>query len=156
MVVTLPTSVTSSTHSFCWASKEISEKTMIRVTGSTRSWPKVSVNNVNDLIANSKFSNLYGCLVSFIDDNKQATDVLIRGKMVCYQVTTMWEKAVHRSWKALRFNFIINEIDPINALRDSFHRAPRCDTINEACKEESFFVLTLGCVDIILGQYFVF
>lgn len=49
----------------------------------------MSVNNVNDFIANSKFSNLYECPVSFIDDNKQATDVLIRGKVVCYQVTTM-------------------------------------------------------------------
>ncbi|KAK7796867.1 hypothetical protein U0070_021150 [Myodes glareolus] len=41
----------------------------------------VSANNVNDFIAISKFSNLYEYLVSFIDDNKQATDVFIRGKL---------------------------------------------------------------------------
>lgn len=52
----------------------ISEKTRIRVTASTRWWPKLSAIKFNDFITNSKFFNLCGCLESLIDGIKQATD----------------------------------------------------------------------------------
>ena len=42
---------------------------------------KVPAFNVNDSVTKSKFDNLYGCRESLLDGIKQATNVMIAGKM---------------------------------------------------------------------------
>ncbi|XP_012860158.1 adenosylhomocysteinase-like, partial [Echinops telfairi] len=114
---------------------------------------KVPAINVNDSVTKSKFDNLYGCRESLIDGIKQATDVMIAGKVAVVAGYGDVGKGCAQALRGFGARVIITEIDPINALQAAME-GYEVTTMDEACQEGNIFVTTTGCVGIILGRHF--
>lgn len=77
----------------------------------------IPVINVNDSVTKSKFDNNYGCGESLLDGIKQATDVMIGGKIAVIVGYGNVGKGCARTLSGHGARVIITEVDPICALQ---------------------------------------
>jgi len=108
--------------------------------------------NVNDSVTKSKFDNLYGCRESLLDGIKQATSVMIAGKVAVVAGYGDVGKGCAQSLRGQGARVIVTEIDPINALQASME-GYEVTTMENACKVGQIFVSATGCRDIIRGEH---
>jgi adenosylhomocysteinase len=108
--------------------------------------------NVNDSVTKSKFDNLYGCRESLLDGIKQATSVMIAGKVAVVAGYGDVGKGCAQSLRGQGARVIVTEIDPINALQASME-GYEVTTMENACKIGQIFVSATGCRDIIRGEH---
>ena len=78
--------------------------------------------DVNSSVTKSKFDNLYGCRESLIDGIKQATGVMLAGKVAVVCGFGEVGKGCDRSLRGQGARVIITEIDPIWALQAPMER----------------------------------
>ena len=104
--------------------------------------------NVNDSVTKSKFDNLYGCRESLIDGIKQATGVMIAGKVTVICGYGDVGKGCAASLKGQGARVLITEIDPICALQ-AVMEGYEVTTMEEAAPEGDIFVTATGNVDVI-------
>lgn len=114
---------------------------------------KVPAININDTVTKSKFNNVYSCLESPIDGIKQASDMMIAGKVVVVTGHGEVGKGCAQILQDFGTQAIITEIDPINTLQAAME-GYEVTTMKEAYKEGTIFMSTTGCVDIILCWHF--
>lgn len=108
--------------------------------------------NVNDSVTKSKFDNKYGCRESLADGIKQATNVMIAGKIVVVAGYGDVGKGCAQSMRGFGARVIITEIDPINALQAAMEGF-EVTTMEEVAPIGDIFVTTTGCCDIIIGAH---
>ncbi len=104
--------------------------------------------NVNDSVTKSKFDNLYGCRESLADGLKQATNIMVAGKVVLVAGYGDVGKGCAHSMRGFGARVIVTEVDPICALQaamEGFEVA----RMKDAVKEADIFVTATGCKDII-------
>ncbi len=104
--------------------------------------------NVNDSVTKSKFDNLYGCRESLLDGLKQATNVMIAGKMAVVCGYGDVGKGCAAALRGQGARVVVTEIDPICALQAAME-GYRVDTLESVQKEADIFVTTTGNKDII-------
>jgi len=104
--------------------------------------------NVNDSVTKSKFDNLYGCRESLLDGLKQATNVMIAGKMAVVCGYGDVGKGCAAALRGQGARVVVTEVDPICALQAAME-GYRVDTIESVQKEADIFVTTTGNKDII-------
>ncbi len=104
--------------------------------------------NVNDSVTKSKFDNLYGCRESLIDGIKQATGVMIAGKIAVICGYGDVGKGCAASLRGQGARVLITEIDPICALQ-AVMEGYEVTTMEEAAPEGDIFVTATGNVDVI-------
>ncbi|XP_059766786.1 adenosylhomocysteinase-like [Balaenoptera ricei] len=117
---------------------------------------KVPAIKVNDSVTKSKLAAswlLYGCRESLIDGIKQATDVMIAGKVAVVAGYGDVGKGCAQALRGFGAHVIITEIDPINALQAAME-GYEVTIMDEACQEGNIFVTTTGCVNILFGRHF--
>lgn len=108
--------------------------------------------NVNDSVTKSKFDNKYGCRESLADGIKQATNVMIAGKIVVVAGYGDVGKGCAQSMRGFGARVVITEIDPINALQAAMEGF-EVSTMEEVASKGDIFVTTTGCCDIIIGAH---
>ncbi len=113
---------------------------------------KIAAINVNDSVTKSKFDNKYGCRESLADGIKQATNVMIAGKIVIVAGYGDVGKGCAQSMRGFGARVIITEIDPINALQAAMEGF-EVTTMEEVAPQGDIFVTTTGCCDIITGAH---
>ena len=104
--------------------------------------------NVNDSVTKSKFDNLYGCRESLIDGIKQATGVMVAGKIAVICGYGDVGKGCAASLRGQGARVLITEIDPICALQ-AVMEGYEVTTMEEAAPEGDIFVTATGNVDVI-------
>ncbi|MCF7669812.1 MAG: adenosylhomocysteinase [Verrucomicrobia bacterium] len=104
--------------------------------------------NVNDSVTKSKFDNLYGCRESLADGIKQATGVMVAGKVAVICGYGDVGKGSAQSLRGFGARVVVTEIDPINALQASMEGF-EVTTIEDALKEGDIFVTATGNRDVI-------
>jgi adenosylhomocysteinase len=109
--------------------------------------------NVNDSVTKSKFDNLYGCRESLGDGIKQATGVMIAGKIVVVAGYGDVGKGCAQAMRGLGARVLITEIDPICALQACME-GYQVVTMEEAAPIGDIFVTATGCCDVIRGEHF--
>lgn len=108
--------------------------------------------NVNDSVTKSKFDNYYGCHESLVDGIKQATNVMIAGKVIVVSGYGDVGKGCARALRDLGARVLITEIDPIcayQAVLEGFQVV----TMEEAAPLADIFVTATGCKGIIRGEH---
>jgi adenosylhomocysteinase len=113
---------------------------------------KIAAINVNDSVTKSKFDNKYGCRESLADGIKQATNVMIAGKIVVVAGYGDVGKGCAQSMRGFGARVIITEIDPINALQAAMEGF-EVTTMEKIAPLGDIFVTTTGCCDIITGAH---
>ena len=108
--------------------------------------------NVNDSVTKSKFDNLYGCRESLLDGLKQATNVMIAGKMAVVAGYGDVGKGCAAALRGQGARVVVTEIDPICALQAAME-GYRVDTLESVQKEADIFVTTTGNKDIITLEH---
>ena len=109
---------------------------------------KVPAFNVNDSVTKSKFDNLYGCRESLIDGIKQATNVMIAGKMAVVAGYGDVGKGCAAALRAYGARVVVTEVDPICALQAAME-GYQVLTMEDVQSEADIFVTTTGNKDII-------
>ena len=109
---------------------------------------KVPAMNVNDSVTKSKFDNLYGCRESLADGIKQATNVMIAGKIAIVCGYGDVGKGCAAALRGQGARVIVTEIDPICALQAAME-GYEVDTIENHVAEADIFVTTTGNFGII-------
>ena len=104
--------------------------------------------NVNDSVTKSKFDNLYGCRESLVDGIKQATNVMIAGKMAVVCGYGDVGKGCAASLRGLGARVVVTEVDPICALQAAME-GYQVLTIEDVQNVADIFVTTTGNKDII-------
>ena len=104
--------------------------------------------NVNDSVTKSKFDNLYGCRESLVDGIKQATNLMIAGKMAVVCGYGDVGKGCAASLRGLGARVVVTEIDPICALQAAME-GYQVLTLEDVQKVADIFVTTTGNKDII-------
>ncbi|MBN8544311.1 MAG: adenosylhomocysteinase [Alphaproteobacteria bacterium] len=110
---------------------------------------KVPAFNVNDSVTKSKFDNLYGCRESLLDGIKQATNVMIAGKLAVVAGYGDVGKGCAAALRAQGARVAVTEIDPICALQAAME-GYTVDTMENLAKDGDIFVTTTGNKDIIM------
>ncbi len=113
---------------------------------------KVPAINVNDSVTKSKFDNLYGCRESLADGIKQATGVMVAGKVVVVAGYGDVGKGCAQSMRGFGARVLVTEIDPICALQAAMEGF-EVTTMEDAVVEGDIFVTTTGCRDIVTGAH---
>jgi adenosylhomocysteinase len=108
--------------------------------------------NVNDSVTKSKFDNLYGCRESLLDGLKQATNVMIAGKMAVVAGYGDVGKGCAAALRGQGARVVVTEIDPICALQAAME-GYRVDTLESVQHEADIFVTTTGNKDIITLEH---
>ena len=108
--------------------------------------------NVNDSVTKSKFDNLYGCRESLLDGLKQATNVMIAGKMAVVAGYGDVGKGCAAALRGQGARVVVTEIDPICALQAAME-GYRVDTLESVQSEADIFVTTTGNKDIITLEH---
>lgn len=108
--------------------------------------------NVNDSVTKSKFDNKYGCRESLADGIKQATNIMIAGKIVVVAGYGDVGKGCAQSMRGFGARVVITEIDPINALQAAME-GYEVSTMEEMAPMGDIFVTTTGCCDVIVGAH---
>ncbi len=104
--------------------------------------------NVNDSVTKSKFDNLYGCRESLVDGIKQATNLMIAGKMAVVCGYGDVGKGCAASLRGLGARVVVTEVDPICALQAAME-GYQVLTLDDVQKVADIFVTTTGNKDII-------
>ncbi len=104
--------------------------------------------NVNDSVTKSKFDNLYGCRESLLDGIKQATNVMIAGKVAVVAGYGDVGKGCAAALRGMGAKVVVTEIDPICALQAAME-GYTVDTMEAFAKTADIFVTTTGNKDII-------
>lgn len=110
---------------------------------------KVPAINVNDSVTKSKFDNLYGCRESLIDGIKQATNVMIAGKLALVAGYGDVGKGCAAALRGQGARVYITEIDPICALQAAME-GYEVVTMEDVCDKVDIFVTATGNKDIIM------
>ncbi|MFZ4124672.1 MAG: adenosylhomocysteinase [Rickettsiales bacterium] len=110
---------------------------------------KVPAFNVNDSVTKSKFDNLYGCRESLLDGIKQATNVMIAGKLAVVAGYGDVGKGCAAALRAQGARVAVTEIDPICALQAAME-GYTVDTMDALAADGDIFVTTTGNKDIIM------
>ncbi|MFO0109565.1 MAG: adenosylhomocysteinase [Alphaproteobacteria bacterium] len=113
---------------------------------------KVPAFNVNDSVTKSKFDNLYGCRESLLDGIKQATNVMIAGKLAVVCGYGDVGKGCAAALRAQGARVAVTEIDPICALQAAMEGFT-VDTMENLAAEADIFVTATGNKDIILLEH---
>ena len=113
---------------------------------------KIPAFNVNDSVTKSKFDNLYGCRESLLDGLKQATNVMIAGKMAVVCGYGDVGKGCAAALRGQGARVVVTEIDPICALQAAME-GYRVDTIESVQDVADIFVTTTGNKDIITLEH---
>lgn len=108
--------------------------------------------DVNSSVTKSKFDNLYGCRESLIDGIKQATNLMIAGKVVVIAGYGDVGKGCAASLKGLGARIIVCEIDPICAYQAAMEGF-QVLTMEEAAPLGDIFITATGCIDIIRKEH---
>lgn len=104
--------------------------------------------DVNSSVTKSKFDNLYGCRESLIDGIKQATGVMLAGKVAVVCGFGDVGKGCASSLRGQGARVIVTEIDPICALQAAME-GYQVTTLEEVADSADIFVTATGNVDII-------
>ncbi|MDX2094387.1 MAG: adenosylhomocysteinase [Alphaproteobacteria bacterium] len=104
--------------------------------------------NVNDSVTKSKFDNLYGCRESLLDGIKQATNVMIAGKMAVVAGYGDVGKGCAAALRGQGARVVVTEIDPICALQAAMEGFSVL-TMEDVQDKGDIFVTTTGNRDII-------
>jgi adenosylhomocysteinase len=104
--------------------------------------------NVNDSVTKSKFDNLYGCRESLLDGLKQATNVMIAGKMAVVAGYGDVGKGCAAALRGQGARVVVTEIDPICALQAAME-GYQVLTLEDVQSVADIFVTTTGNKDII-------
>jgi len=104
--------------------------------------------NVNDSVTKSKFDNLYGCRESLLDGIKQATNVMIAGKMAVVCGYGDVGKGSAASLRQGGARVIVTEIDPICALQAAME-GYEVQTLADVADKADIFVTATGNKDVI-------
>lgn len=104
--------------------------------------------NVNDSVTKSKFDNLYGCRESLADGIKQATNMMIAGKVAMVCGFGDVGKGSARSLRGFGARVIVSEIDPICALQAAMEGF-EVKQIESVLNEVDIYVTATGNKDII-------
>jgi adenosylhomocysteinase len=113
---------------------------------------KVPAFNVNDSVTKSKFDNLYGCRESLLDGIKQATNVMIAGKMAVVAGYGDVGKGCAAALRGQGARVVVTEIDPICALQAAME-GYQVLTLEDVMKDADIFVTTTGNKDIITLEH---
>ncbi len=113
---------------------------------------KIPVINVNDAVTKSKFDNLYGCRESLMDGIKQATNLMIAGKIAVVAGYGEVGKGCAEALRGLGARVWVTEIDPICALQAAME-GYRVTTMDEAAKHGNIFVTATGNFHVINHQH---
>jgi adenosylhomocysteinase len=112
----------------------------------------VACMNVNDSVTKSKFDNLYGCRESLIDGIKQATHLMIGGKVAVVAGYGDVGKGATEALRGCGARVLVTEIDPICA-----YQAAMCGfevvTMETAAPVADIFVTATGCEGIIRPEH---
>ena len=108
--------------------------------------------NVNDSVTKSKFDNLYGCRESLIDGIKQATNVMIAGKMAVVCGYGDVGKGCAAALRGQGARVVVTEIDPICALQAAME-GYQVLTLEDVQERADIFVTTTGNKDIITLEH---
>ena len=108
--------------------------------------------NVNNSVTKSKFDNYYGCRESLADGIKQATNIMIAGKVVVIAGYGEVGKGCSEAMSRLGARVLICEIDPICAYQASM-AGFQIVTMEEAAPLGDIFVTATGCKGIIRGEH---
>jgi adenosylhomocysteinase len=104
--------------------------------------------NVNDSVTKSKFDNLYGSRESLIDGIKQATGVMLAGKLAVVCGYGEVGKGSAASLRGQGARVVVTEIDPICALQASME-GYEVTSMEDAASRGDIFVTATGNMDII-------
>lgn len=104
--------------------------------------------NVNDSVTKSKFDNLYGSRESLIDGIKQATGVMLAGKLAVVCGFGEVGKGSAASLRGQGARVVVTEIDPICALQASME-GYEVTTMEDAASRGDIFVTATGNMDVI-------
>ncbi len=104
--------------------------------------------DVNSSVTKSKFDNLYGCRESLIDGIKQATGVMLAGKVAVVCGFGDVGKGCASSLRGQGARVIVTEIDPICALQAAME-GYQVTTLEDVAGYADIFVTATGNVDII-------
>lgn len=113
---------------------------------------KIPAINVNDSVTKSKFDNLYGCRESLIDGIKQATNVMIAGKVAVVCGYGDVGKGCAAALRGQGARVCVTEIDPICALQAAME-GYQVVTMDDVAAEGNIFVTTTGNKDIITLEH---
>src|SRR5262249_10220517 len=94
--------------------------------------------NVNDSVTKSKFDNLYGCRESLLDGIKQATNVMIAGKLAVVCGYGDVGKGCAAALRGQGARVVVTEIDPICALQAAME-GYRVLTVEDVAHEADIF-----------------
>lgn len=108
--------------------------------------------NVNDSVTKSKFDNLYGCRESLLDGIKQATNVMIAGKIAVVAGYGDVGKGCAAALRGMGAKVVVTEIDPICALQAAME-GYTVDTMEAFAAQADIFVTTTGNKDIITLEH---
>ena len=108
--------------------------------------------NVNDSVTKSKFDNLYGCRESLLDGIKQATNVMIAGKMAVVCGYGDVGKGCAAALRGQGARVVVTEIDPICALQAAME-GYQVLTVEDVANVADIFVTTTGNKDIITLEH---
>ena len=108
--------------------------------------------NVNDSVTKSKFDNLYGCRESLLDGIKQATNVMIAGKMAVVCGYGDVGKGCAAALRGQGARVVVTEVDPICALQAAME-GYLVLTLEDVAKDADIFVTTTGNKDIITIEH---
>lgn len=109
---------------------------------------KVPAINVNDSVTKSKFDNLYGCRESLVDGIKQATNVMIAGKVAVVAGYGDVGKGCAAALRGQGARVMVTEIDPICALQAAME-GYEVVIMEDVVKQADIFVTTTGNFGII-------
>jgi adenosylhomocysteinase len=113
---------------------------------------KVPAFNVNDSVTKSKFDNLYGSRESLIDGIKQATGVMLAGKLAVVCGYGEVGKGSAASLKGQGARVVVSEIDPICALQASME-GYEVATMEDVAPRGDIFVTATGNKDVITLEH---
>tara|TARA_A100001037_G_scaffold279026_1_gene280456 strand:+ start:3209 stop:4513 length:1305 start_codon:yes stop_codon:yes gene_type:complete len=108
--------------------------------------------NVNDSVTKSKFDNLYGSRESLIDGIKQATGVMLAGKLAVVCGYGEVGKGSAASLKGQGARVVVTEIDPICALQASME-GYEVATMEDVASRGDIFVTATGNKDVITLEH---
>lgn len=136
--------------------KGISEETTTGVRGLLKRLAEGSLGvacmNVNDSVTKSKFDNLYGCRESLIDGIKQATHLMIGGKVAVVAGYGDVGKGSAEALQSCGARVLICEIDPICAYQAAM-RGFEVVTMEHAAPQGDIFVTATGCKGVIRPEH---
>lgn len=112
----------------------------------------IPVINVNDAVTKSKFDNLYGCRESLMDGIKQATNLMIAGKIAVVAGYGEVGKGCAQALRGLGASVWVTEIDPICALQAAME-GYRVTTMDEAAQHAHIFVTATGNYHVIRADH---